>query len=252
MPFENTTAIVTGGASGMGLACVEALAARGTKVAIFDVQQELLHAEVERLTGAGHTVAGYVVDVTDRAAIEAAVGQVAEQLGDPLILVNNAGVTLFKRFLNTSFERWQKVHDVNLAGTFHMCQVVIPYMQAAKWGRIVNVSSSSTHGGQPYMSAYVASKSAVVGLTKSLALELGPDGITVNHVPPGFINTPMSQAAAERGEFGPGGIEEAIARTPVRRMGEGADIANAVVFLCQDESSYITGQYIGVNGGRNT
>jgi NAD(P)-dependent dehydrogenase (short-subunit alcohol dehydrogenase family) len=236
----------------MGLAIVEALTARGTKVAIFDIQQDLLDEQVKHLTSEGHTVAGYLVDVTDRPGIEAAIARVNVELGVPLILVNNAGIPMFKRFLNVTFEQWQKVIDVNLTGTFHMCQVVIPGMVAAHWGRVVNISSSSTHGGQAYMTGYVAAKSAVVGLTKSLALEHGPDGITVNTIPPGFIDTPMLQRDAERGNLGPGGIDAAIERTPVRRVGRPEDIANACVFLCSDEASYITGQILGVNGGRNT
>ena len=220
---------------------------------MFDVQAEALARQIDRLTADGHgcgaTRSSYV---TDRRAVDDAVAAVGADLGTPLILVNNAGKPLFKRFVNITIEQWRDVVEVNLTGTFHLCQAVIPSMSEAGWGRIVNISSSSTHGGQPYMSGYVAAKSAVVGLTKSLALELGPDGITVNTIPPGFIDTPMLRADAEKGRLGPGGVDDAIARTPVRRVGTAEDIANACVFLCQDESSYITGQIIGVNGGRNT
>ena len=252
MPFDGTTAIVTGGASGIGLAIAEALAARSCSVAILDLQADALDEQVDRLRDLGHTVSGHVCDVTDRPGVEATVEQVSHELGTPLILVNNAGRPLFRPFLGITIEQWQQVLDVNLTGTFHLCQVVLPHMVAAGWGRIVNISSSSTHGGQPYLSGYVAAKSAVVGLTKSLALEHGPDGVTVNTIPPGFIDTPMLRADAEKGRLGPGGVPDAVARTPVRRIGTPEDIANACVFLCQDESSYITGQVIGVNGGRNT
>lgn len=252
MTLRATTAIVTGGASGIGLAISEALAAQGASVAVFDIRPDVLDEQVERLRGLGYTVTGYQVDVTDRPAVDDAVARVGTDLGAPLILVNNAGVPLFRRFVNITLEDWQRVLDVNLTGTFHLCQAVIPTMVDSGWGRIVNISSSSTHGGQPYMSGYVAAKSAVVGLTKSLALELGPDGITVNTIPPGFIDTPMLQADAAKGRLGPGGVDDAVARTPVRRVGQPEDIANACLFLCQDESSYITGQIIGVNGGRNT
>ena len=131
-----------------------------------------------------------------------------------------------------------------------MIQAVLPDMLDAKWGRIVNISSSSTHSGAPYMSHYVAAKSAVNGLTKSLALEYGPNGITVNAVPPGFIDTPMLRSAEERGNLGD--IEKTIAATPVRRMGKPEDIAAACAFLVSEEAGYITGQILGVNGGRNT
>lgn len=252
MPFENTTAIVTGAASGIGFAIAEALAGRGSKVALLDRDGATLTAAVDRLRDTGAAVAGYECDVTDRPGVETTVAAVVGELGTPLILVNNAGKPLFRPFLSITIDQWQDVLDVNLTGTFHLCQVVLPHMVTAGWGRIVNISSSSTHGGQPYLSGYVAAKSAVVGLTKSLALEHGPDGITVNTIPPGFIDTPMLQADAAKGRLGPGGVEDAIARTPVRRIGTPEDIANACVFLCQNESSYITGQIIGVNGGRNT
>ncbi len=252
MPFDGTTAIVTGAASGIGLAIAEALASRGCSVAMLDLQKELLDEQVQRLRADDLTVSGYVCDVTDRPVVDATVAQVAGELGAPLILVNNAGRPLFRPFLSITLEEWHQVIDVNLTGTFHLCQSVLPSMIEAGWGRIVNISSSSTHGGQPYLSGYVAAKSAVVGLTKSLALEHGPDGVTVNTIPPGFIDTPMLQADAARGRLGPGGVDDAVARTPVRRIGTPEDIANACVFLCQDESSYITGQIIGVNGGRNT
>jgi NAD(P)-dependent dehydrogenase (short-subunit alcohol dehydrogenase family) len=124
-------------------------------------------------------------------------------------------------------------------------------MIEAGWGRIVNISSSSTHSGAPYMSPYVAAKSAVNGLTKTLALEYGPNGITVNAVPPGFIDTPMLRRAEERGRLG-GPVARHIEQTPVRRIGRPEDIAAACAFLVSEEAGYITGQILGVNGGRNT
>jgi NAD(P)-dependent dehydrogenase (short-subunit alcohol dehydrogenase family) len=127
---------------------------------------------------------------------------------------------------------------------------VLADMVEAGWGRIVNISSSSTHSGAPFMSAYVAAKSGVNGLTKSLALEYGPAGITVNAVPPGFIDTPMLRNSASQGNLG--SIEEAIKRTPVGRMGKPEDIAAACAFFISEEAGYITGQILGVNGGRNT
>ena len=167
------------------------------------------------------------------------------------MLVNAAGLERFKRFINLSFEDWSRVVDVNLNGVFHTIQAVLPDMVDAGWGRIVNISSSSTHSGQPFMSAYVAAKSAVNGLTKSLALEYGPSGITVNGVAPGFVDTPMLRSAEERQLLG-GTIEEHIERTPVRRVGRPEDIAAACAFLISDEAGYITGQILGVNGGRRT
>jgi NAD(P)-dependent dehydrogenase (short-subunit alcohol dehydrogenase family) len=165
------------------------------------------------------------------------------------VLVNAAGMEKFKRFTDISFEEWQRVVDVNLNGVFHCVQAVLPDMIEAGWGRIVNISSSSTHSGQPYMSPYVAAKSAVNGLTKSLALEYGPSGITVNAVPPGFIDTPMLRKSEERGYLT---VQQSIDSTPVRRIGRPEDIAAACAFLASEEAGYITGQILGVNGGRNT
>jgi 2-hydroxycyclohexanecarboxyl-CoA dehydrogenase len=232
------TAVVTGGASGIGRAVAERLRSDGFQVAVIDLSP----------TDDG---AGYVADVTDRAQVDAAVAAIREALGPILVLVNAAGVEGFKKFLGMSFEEWSKVIDVNLNGVFHTVQAVLPDMVEAGWGRIVNISSSSTHSGQPFMAHYVAAKSAVNGLTKSLALEYGPSGITVNAVPPGFIDTPMLRSAEERHLLG-GTVEDHIARTPVRRVGRPEDIAAACAFFISEEASYITGQILGVNGGRNT
>lgn len=248
MPFEGTTAIVTGGASGIGLATVEVLVARGTKVAIFDVNPTALDATVERLTADGHTVQGYAVDVSSREAVRAAVAAVRGDLGPALILVNNAGITHFKDYDAITDEEWDRVMAINLRGPFILTQEVLPDMKAAQWGRIVNVSSSSALGGQARMAAYVSSKAGVIGLTKSLANELGPFGITVNNVPPGSIVTPMFENSNAQGDLI---SAEKIARSlPVRRIGQPQDMAHAIAFLCEDASSYITGLTLTVAGGR--
>ncbi|MEY8014580.1 SDR family NAD(P)-dependent oxidoreductase [Mycobacterium servetii] len=251
MPFEGTTAIVTGGASGLGLAIAEALVARGASVAIFDVQRDQLAAEVARLRAGGAKVSGHAVDVSDRGQVRAAVDEVRAELGPVLILVNNAGIEQFGKFAEITDDQWDAVMAVNLRGPFICSQEVLPDMTAAKWGRIVNISSSSAQGGQARMAAYVSSKAGLIGLTKSLALELGPKGITVNTVPPGMVVTPMLEKAIAEGRF-TASLEHFASITPVRRAGRPEDIANAVTFLCADESSYITGQVIPVNGGRRT
>jgi 2-hydroxycyclohexanecarboxyl-CoA dehydrogenase len=231
------TAVVTGGASGIGKAVAERLRADGYHVATIDLNQS------------GEEFA-HTTDVTDRAQVDTALSAIRAQLGPVGILVNAAGLDGFKRFSDITFEQWQKVIDVNLHGVFHCCQAVLPDMVEAGWGRIVNISSSSTHSGTPFMAHYVAAKSAVNGLTKSLALEYGPAGVTVNAVPPGFIDTPMLRGAEARGRIAD--VEATIAKTPVRRMGKPEDIAAACAFLISEEAGYITGQLLGVNGGRNT
>ncbi|GHB60511.1 3-oxoacyl-ACP reductase [Streptomyces umbrinus] len=234
------TAVVTGGTSGIGRAVARRLLADGHRVATVDLSP-------------GDDEGAYAVtaDVRDRAQVDKAMDAVRDRLGPVSILVNAAGVDGFKRFADLSFEAWLRVVDVNLHGVFHCIQSALPDMTTAGWGRIVNISSSSTHSGQPFMTHYVAAKSAVNGLTKSLALELGPAGVTVNAVPPGFVDTPMLRRAEERQLLG-GTIEEHIARTPVRRVGRPEDIAAACAFLVSEEAGYITGQILGVNGGRNT
>ena len=230
------TAVVTGGGSGIGQAVAQRLRADGLDVATLH-----LNPSDDQLA--------FTADVTDRAQVEKALDAIRAQLGPVTVLVNAAGLEMFKRFTDVTFEDWQRVIDVNLNGVFHCIQAVLPDMIEAGWGRIVNISSSSTHSGQPYMSPYVAAKSAVNGLTKSLALEYGPSGVTVNAVPPGFIDTPMLRKSEARGYLV---VEKNIEATPVRRIGRPEDIAAACAFLISEEAGYITGQILGVNGGRNT
>ena len=244
-------AIVTGGASGIGLGIAERLARDGARVAVLDLNVDEAGAAASRIRAAGGTAIAVRVDVSDRDAVFAGVEQVRAGLGPVTILVNNAGKEGFRPFLEITPESWDSLIAINLTGTFHCCQAVIPDMIEAGWGRIVNISSSSTHGGQPLMSHYVASKSGVVGLTKSLALEFGPKGITVNTIPPGFIDTPMTRRNEARGLLGKG-VDHHASQTPVRRAGRPEDIAAACAFLVSDEAGYVTGQVIGVNGGRNT
>jgi 2-hydroxycyclohexanecarboxyl-CoA dehydrogenase len=250
---EQRVAIVTGGGSGIGLAISRRLASDGHAVAVLDRDGDAAMSAARAIGADGERAAGVAADVAEREHVWAAVDEVRQQLGPPAILVNNAGTgSTFARFLKVTPDEWDRVLRVNLTGAFHCCQAVLPDMVEAGWGRIVNISSSSAHSGQPLLGPYVSSKSGLNGLTKSLALEFGPRGITVNAIPPGFIDTPMLRASEERGEFGPGGVDDAIARTPVRRAGLPDDIAATCSFLCREEAGYITGQIIGVNGGRNT
>lgn len=232
------TALVTGGTSGIGRAIADRLRADGNHVATIDQTES-------------DTDFSYRADVTDRTQVDAALHAVRAALGPVTILVNAAGMTSFRRFANTTLDEWNKVVDVNLNGVFHVTQAVLPDMIDAGWGRIVNISSSSTHSGSPFQAAYVAAKSAVNGLTKSLALEYGPQGITANVVPPGSIDTPMLRKAEKDGLLG-GSVGDIAARIPVRRIGVPDDIAATCAFLVSEEAGYITGQIVGVNGGRCT
>ncbi|MCZ4550187.1 SDR family NAD(P)-dependent oxidoreductase [Gordonia rubripertincta] len=243
------TAIVTGGASGIGEAIARRLAADGDLVAIFDINEKAAEAAALSIENAGGKAVGLGVDVTDRSRIDAGVAEVKARLGRPTVLVNSAGGTLAGPFLDITEETWNRVLALNLSSTFHCCQAVIPEMLEEGWGRIVNISSSSVHSGSPGLAGYVTAKSGVVGLTKVLALEFGRHGITVNTVPPGFIDTPMLRATVESGMVD---VDAQVAKTPVGRIGQPEDVAATCAFLVSEEAGYITGQIIGVNGGRNT
>ncbi|WP_019927629.1 SDR family NAD(P)-dependent oxidoreductase [Nocardia sp. BMG111209] len=247
-----TSAIVTGAGSGIGRAVAHRLAEDGMLVTVLDLNAEAAEQVTAEIAEKGHHAAALGgVDVSDREQVNAAVQRVRDTAGPATVLVNNAGITGFKRFLNISDHEWDRILAINLSGPFYLTQAVVPDMVAAGWGRVVNISSSSAQSGQQFMTHYVASKAGLIGLTKSLALELGPAGITVNTIPPGFVDTPMLRNSEEHGLLG-GTVDQHADRTPVRRAGRPEDIAAACSFLCTEEAGYITGQVLGVNGGRNT
>ena len=240
-------AVVTGAASGMGLAVAQRLASVGHGVALLDLDGDAVIRAAEELGQGGTGAIGVQLDVTDRAAVDAAMARVRSELGRIEILVTSVGLDEFQTFTDITIEGWERMLAVNLTGTFHCVQSAIPDMLEAGWGRIVTISSSSAQSGANRMAHYVASKGGVVGLTKALAVEYAPNGITVNTIPPGFIDTPMARRAEARGDLP--SIDAVAARTPVRRAGTPEDIAAAAAFLCSEDAGYITGQLIGVNGG---
>jgi 2-hydroxycyclohexanecarboxyl-CoA dehydrogenase len=240
-------AVVTGAASGMGLAIAQHLAARGHRVGLLDLQGDAALRAAEDLRGTGATAIAAQADVSDRGAVDAALERVRAELGPVEIMVTSAGLDSFERFTDITIESWERVLAVNLTGTFHCLQAALQDMLAARWGRMVTISSSSAQSGAVRMAHYVASKSGVIGLTKALALELAPHGITVNNIPPGVVDTPMSRRAGDAGDIPK--IEKIAARIPVGRAGTPEDIAAVCGFLCSEEAGYITGQVIGVNGG---
>ncbi|MGD1108833.1 MAG: SDR family NAD(P)-dependent oxidoreductase [Mycobacterium sp.] len=240
-------AVVTGGASGMGEATCRELGRRGLSVAVLDVNEQAAQRVTEDLRAAGTTAIGVGADVTDRAAVEQAFAKVRSELGPVSVLVTSAGMFGFSPFAEITVESWNKIIDVNLTGTFHCCQVALPDMVAANWGRIVMISSSSAQRGSPFAAHYAASKGAVITLTKSLAREYAPHRITVNNIPPSGIETPMQHQAQAAGFLKSN--EEIAANIPLGYLGTGADVAAAVGFLCSEEAGYITGQVLGVNGG---
>jgi NAD(P)-dependent dehydrogenase (short-subunit alcohol dehydrogenase family) len=252
MSFVGSTAIVTGGASGIGLAISQRLAHDGAKVSVFDLDLEQAERAAQGVRDEGGEAIACQVDVSDRGQVDEAVEKTRSTLGPVLVLVNGAGKDGFDRIMDISTELWERIIAVNLTGTFHCTQAALPDMLEAKWGRIVNISSSSAQTGAALMAHYSASKGGVIALTKTLAIELGPAGITVNTIPPGAIDTPMSRRAAAEGRFGGGTLDDVGRHLPVRRIGVPEDIAAACAYLVSDEAGYVTGQIIGVNGGRVT
>lgn len=228
-------AVVTGGASGIGLGVAERFVKAGHRVAVLDVQP------LEGLDAFSQ-----VTDVGDRASVDAGMNAVRSELGPIEVLVTSAGVNAEAEFTEISLEAWERAIRINLTGTFHCAQSAVPDMIAAHWGRIVTISSSSAQQGAPGRAHYVASKGGVIGLTKAMAVDLAKHGITVNTIPPSIIDTPMVQAAEQAGTMN---LAMVAQMTPVGRAGTPDDVAAACEFLCSDDAGFITGQQIGVNGG---
>ncbi|WP_405183056.1 SDR family oxidoreductase [Nocardia sp. NBC_01377] len=240
-------AVVTGGASGMGEASCHELAAHGHSIAVLDIDEEGAQRVAHDLRTGGAVALGIGVDVADRKSVEAAFEQTRIELGPVAILVTSAGKVAFGKFRDITPESWSEMFSVNVTGTFHCCQVALPDMVRARWGRIVTISSSSAQRGSPYMAHYAAAKGAVITLTRSLANEFAPKGITVNNIPPSSIDTPMArQSQAEGTLYTP---DELAKRIPLGHMGTSDDIAAAVGFLTSERAGFITGQILGVNGG---
>jgi 2-hydroxycyclohexanecarboxyl-CoA dehydrogenase len=241
-------ALITGAAAGIGAACAKRLAREGIKVGVLDLDEQRCAETVKAVIAAGGKAVALGADISKRDQVQRAVAKCREALGPIGIVVNNAGVTDFTPFEQVTEDLWHLVYSVNVLGVFLVTQAVLPDMKAAGWGRIVNISSSSAQTGSINMATYSSSKGAIVTLTRSLAQELGPLGITVNNIAPGSVmGTIMSEANKDRGKLSP---EQLVKTLPVRRVGEPDDIANACAWLCLDASSYVTGQTLGINGGR--
>lgn len=246
-PAVSRVAVVTGGGSGMGRAICHHLSRLGHRVAVLDLDGDATGQVAKEVQAEGGRALAAPVDVSDRAAVDAALDRARRELAGPVgIMVTSAGIEGFVDFLEIDTAAWERMLAVNLTGTFHCLQAAVPDMIDSKWGRIVTISSSSAQSGTRRMAHYVASKGGVIALTKALALDLAPFGITVNTIPPGAIDTPMMRRPMEAGLMG--SEEQLVARAPLGRLGMPDDIAAACAFLCSDEASYITGQQINVNG----
>lgn len=250
MSQEKRVAVVTGGASGIGAEVCRYLAKDGHDIAIWDLNESLMAELAQELKELGCSVSTAVVDVSSRESVEAGAAKTRADLGPVTILVNSAGMHSTAPLGEIDDATWNKVIAVNLTGSYLVAQTLAPDMEAAGWGRIVFISSSSIQTGSPNMAAYIASKGGVIALTKALAVELGPVGITVNNVPPGMVVTPMLRGLEAKGGLGPGGAEGLGQHLPVRKAGKPENIAKAVSYLCSEEAGYVTGHTLSVNGGR--
>lgn len=243
MSLKGKVAVVTGGAKGIGRAISVQLARDGAAIAVWDLDGAGAAETAALITQAGSRAIACTVDAASAEGITAAVARTRSELGPVTILVNNAGISGFQSFLDITEETWDRTIQVNLKGPFLCTRAILPDMLAAAWGRIVNISSSSAQTGAARMVHYAASKGGVIGFTRALAMEFAARGITVNNIPPGFIDTPMLRSS-------PVDINAAVAASPMKRAGKPEDIAAACSYLVSEAAGYVTGQTISVNGGR--
>ncbi|MBD8028295.1 3-oxoacyl-ACP reductase FabG [Ureibacillus sp. Re31] len=247
--FDNRVAFITGGSRGIGKGIAETFAEEGAKIAIIDINEEALNEVQSEFKEKGYTVLTLQANVVNAEEVEAAMEEVVSQFGSLDILVNNAGIIRDNLLFKMTDSDWNQVIDVHLKGTFNASRAAQKYMVKQNYGRIINISSTSALGN-PGQANYATVKAGIQGFTKTLAKEIGKFGITTNAVAPGFIETDMTKATAERvgipfDEF----VKGAASRIPVRRSGKPSDIANAVAFFADEKSSFVNGQVLYVAGG---
>jgi 3-oxoacyl-[acyl-carrier protein] reductase len=244
-PSAPHVALVTGAFGGIGSAVARALAQGGADLALLDAlpveRGQAIAADVE---AAGRRVVVLSADVADERAVAGAMEEISRRLGDPDIIVNNAGINDDAVLWRMSVESWRRVLDVNLTGSFLVLRAAVPAMRARGWGRIVQMASINGERGKAGQANYAASKAGLLALTRTAARELGPKGITVNAVAPGFIETPMTTHLPEEVR------RRAIEESALGRMGRPEQVAAAVAFLCSEAAGHITGQVIRVDGGQ--
>ncbi|HEX7853558.1 MAG TPA: 3-oxoacyl-ACP reductase FabG [Sphingobium sp.] len=243
MSLKGKIAVVTGGARGLGRAISIKLAADGAAVSVWDLNGPGAEETARMIRDAGGQAIGIECNSAKADAIAAAVARTHAELGQIAILVNNAALSPFLKFEDITEEIWDDLMAINMKGPFLCCKAILPDMVAANWGRIINISSSSAQSGSSFHAHYAASKGGVIGFTKGLAMEYANRGITVNNVPPGFVNTEGLQES-------PVDIEAFSPMTPMKRPGRPENIAAAVAFLASEDADYVTGHTLSVNGGR--
>lgn len=247
--IDSRTAIVTGAARGIGASIAHRLATQGASVAVLDLDEAACSKVVDDIRGHGGTALAVGADVADEAAVARAVDRVVSELGPPCVLVNNAGITRDNLLFKMTVDDWDAVMNVHLRGSFLMARAVQSHMVHASFGRIINVSSTSALGNRGQAN-YSAAKAALQGFTKTLALELGRFGVTVNAVAPGFIETEMTLATAERMEITFDQLKQSGEMSiAVGRIGQPEDIAHTVAFFAAEDSGFVSGQVLYVAGG---
>jgi 2-hydroxycyclohexanecarboxyl-CoA dehydrogenase len=239
--------VVTGAAAGIGLGIAKCFARAGYPMAVLDVQEEALIREADALRAGGARIVTHIVDVANREQIETAYAAIRSELGPIDIVVANAGISNFIDFRTLPESAWRQMMSINLDGVFHTVQAAVEDMVAKGWGRIVTISSQAAQSGGPRQVHYSAAKGGVIGMTKALARELAPYGITANTIPPSLVDTPQARRSEASGDFP--GVDFIAQMIPISRAGDPEDIGHACVFLASEEASYITGQVLGVNGG---
>jgi 2-hydroxycyclohexanecarboxyl-CoA dehydrogenase len=247
MRLTGKTAIVTGGASGIGASCCRRLAAEGARIAVCDV-----NVDGAREVAGEIDAEAFAMDVTDSASVRDAASAAADKLGPVSLLVNNAGTDLFGFFKDTDEALWQKIVDINLLGVMRATHAVLPGMIELGGGRIVNIASEAGRVGSNGSAAYSAAKGGVIAFTKTIAREGARYGVLCNAIAPGPIDTPLlRRAPAEMGDLGQRVVDVMVGSTVLRRLGSPDEVAAVVAFLCSEDSSYVTGQALGVSGGLN-
>lgn len=242
------TALVTGGGAGMGEATCVRLARDGMAIGVLDIDGAAAAGVAAAINEAGGQAISVQADVSDRGQVEAATTQVRSAFGPITVLVNNAAIDNFTPFQEIDDDGWDRIMRINLKGVYIVTQAVLPDMVEAAWGRIVNLSSLGAQAGAPNMVHYTASKGGIIAMTRSLAIEFGPKGITVNAIAPGFIETPMSRRAIEGNKFAVP-ADRILASYPIPRIGQPEEVAAACAFFVSEDAGYITAQLLGVNGG---
>ena len=241
------TAIVTGGGSGLGRSICLQLAVDGHRVGVLDVNAENAEAVAAEIRAAGGAAEPIGVDVSDESAVESAFAGVRAAFGPVAILVTSAAIAGFTRFDRITLEEWNRYLAVNLTGTFLCARAALTDMAAAKWGRIVTISSAAGQQGAPAQGHYSATKGGVIAMTKTIALDYARKGVTANSVAPFVIDSPMLRQHQQDGKLPP--TELLMQAIPARRLGEGGDVAAVCSFLSSEGAGYVNGQVIGVNGG---